>query len=185
MVETLSTISIICFVASGVCLVAAIIIFIVFRIPSVIGDLSGRTARKSVARYRTSKERAGAGLYKTDTVEADGEHFRINESQVENGRYTDSVGPKAEMADKVSGYDPEEGTTQLDRGEENTTSLYDGEEATRPLNTGGEGTMPLYDSNETTPLYSYMKPDAPQGSGGRKIDMLDEVIIVHTNEVVA
>ena len=154
MVETLSTISIICFVASGVCLVAAIIIFIVFRIPSVIGDLSGRTARKSVARYRTSK--AGAGLYKTDAVEADGEHFRINGSQVESGRYTDSVGPKAETADKVSGYDPEEGTTQLDRGEENTTSLYDGEEATRPLNTGGEGTMPLYDSNETTPLYSYM-----------------------------
>ena len=175
MVETLSTISIICFVASGVCLVAAIIIFIIFRIPSVIGDLSGRTARKSVARYRTSKERAGAGLYKTDTVEADGEHFRINGAQVGSGRYTDSVGPKAETADKVSGPDPEEGTTQLNRGEENTTSLYDGE----------EGTMPLYDSNETTPLYSYMKPAVPQGSGGRKIDMLDEVIIVHTNEVVA
>lgn len=185
MVETLSTISIICFVASGVCLVAAIIIFIVFRIPSVIGDLSGRTARKSVARYRTSKERAGAGLYKTDMVEADGEHFRINGSQVEPGRYTDSVGPKAETTDRVSGSDPEEGTNQLDRGEENTTALYDGEEATRPLNTGGEGTMPLYDSNETTPLYSYMKPAVPQGSGGRKIDMLDEVIIVHTNEVVA
>ena len=162
MVETLSTISIICFVASGVCLVAAIIIFIVFRIPSVIGDLSGRTARKSVAKYRTSKERAGAGLYKTDTVEADGEHFRINGSQVESGRYTDSVGPKAETADKVSGPDPEEGTTQLERGEENTKSLYDGEEATRPLNTGGDGTMPLNDSNETTPLNSYIKHAAPQ-----------------------
>ena len=50
MAETLSMLSIISFIVAGVALAVAIFLWIFFKIPRVIGDLSGRNARKSIAR---------------------------------------------------------------------------------------------------------------------------------------
>lgn len=63
--EILSTISIISFVLSGVCLILAILFFVKFKIPAVIGDLSGRTAKKSIARMRESNEKSGAKAFRS------------------------------------------------------------------------------------------------------------------------
>ena len=52
MAETLSMLSIISFIVAGVALAVAIFLWIFFKIPRVVGDLSGRNARKSVARVR-------------------------------------------------------------------------------------------------------------------------------------
>ena len=60
MAETLSMISKISFVAAEICLVVAIILFIRFKIPDVIGDLSGRNARKSIEQMRHSMKRVEA-----------------------------------------------------------------------------------------------------------------------------
>lgn len=59
MAETLSMISKISFVAAGICLVVAIILFIRFKIPNVIGDLSGKNARKSIEQMRLLNEKVG------------------------------------------------------------------------------------------------------------------------------
>ena len=64
MAETLSMISKISFVAAGICLVVAIILFIRFKIPDVIGDLSGRNARKSIEQMRALNEKSGSKSYK-------------------------------------------------------------------------------------------------------------------------
>ena len=48
MAETLSMVSMVSFVAAGVCLALTVILWFAFRIPNVIGDLSGRNARKSI-----------------------------------------------------------------------------------------------------------------------------------------
>ena len=42
MAETLSMVSMVSFVAAGVCLALTVILWFAFRIPNVIGDLSGR-----------------------------------------------------------------------------------------------------------------------------------------------
>lgn len=63
MADMLTAISIGSFVAAGVFLVIAIVLFIVFRIPSVLGDLSGRNAKKSIEKMRKNNERTGNKPY--------------------------------------------------------------------------------------------------------------------------
>ena len=48
MAETLSMVSMVSFVAAGVCLALTVMIVVCISIPNVIGDLSGRNARKSI-----------------------------------------------------------------------------------------------------------------------------------------
>lgn len=77
MAETLSTISIISFIAAGVFAVTAIALWFIFKIPTVAGDLSGKNARKSVERIRKSNESKLTGtkkdtrnnIYKSTNVE--------------------------------------------------------------------------------------------------------------------
>ena len=52
MAETLSMLSIISFIIAGIAFVAAVFLWILFKIPRIIGDLSGRNARKTVAKVR-------------------------------------------------------------------------------------------------------------------------------------
>ncbi len=52
-------ISIVCFSAAGAALLLAVFLFIKFRIISVIGDLTGKTARKSIQKMREENEKSG------------------------------------------------------------------------------------------------------------------------------
>ncbi len=52
-------ISIVCFSVAGVSLLLAVFLFIKFRIISVIGDLTGKTARKSIEKMREENEKSG------------------------------------------------------------------------------------------------------------------------------
>ena len=71
MAETLSLLSIISFAIAGVCLVLAVFLWFFFKIPSVIGDLSGKTARKSIAKMRVANEKNGIKSYKESKINAD------------------------------------------------------------------------------------------------------------------
>ena len=64
MADILNIISIISYVLAAVALVLAIVCWIVFKIPSVIGDLSGRNARKSIELMRQNNEKAGKQVAK-------------------------------------------------------------------------------------------------------------------------
>ena len=48
MAELLVKISYIAFAGAVVCLILAVILFIKFKIPTVIGDLSGKNAKKAI-----------------------------------------------------------------------------------------------------------------------------------------
>lgn len=63
--DILSTISMISFIGAAVFFILALIFFVKFRIPSVISDLSGRTARKSIEMMRKNNEKTGSKSYKT------------------------------------------------------------------------------------------------------------------------
>ncbi len=58
MAEVLHSLSVVLLILSGLFLIASLVLWKVFKIPKVIGDLSGRNARKSVAHMRAENERA-------------------------------------------------------------------------------------------------------------------------------
>ena len=71
MAETLQTLSIISFAVAAACFVLAIFLWFFFKIPTVIGDLSGRTARKSIAQMRAANEKSGVKSYKESKTNAE------------------------------------------------------------------------------------------------------------------
>ena len=62
--ELLLTLSTVAFVVSGVSLALSVFFWFFFRIPTVIGDLSGKNAKKSIAKIRANNEKSGNKSFK-------------------------------------------------------------------------------------------------------------------------
>ena len=58
----------ICAVLSVLMLVIAVILFVVFKIPVVIGDITGANARKAIENIRNQNAASGEKLYKSSAV---------------------------------------------------------------------------------------------------------------------
>ncbi len=65
MAETLNAISILCYILAGSFAILAIVLWFVFKIPSVLGDLSGINARKSIEKMRNSNTTTGEKYYQS------------------------------------------------------------------------------------------------------------------------
>ncbi len=166
MAEILSMISLISFCAAGVSMLLAVIFFIKFKIPSVIGDLSGRNARRSIEQLRETNLKSGNRSYKPS---------RIN---LERGKLTETMqGQKKIESSKDAGDEDRPETGLL---EENPTAPVYSEE-TAPL-TDELSTDVLVDDNETVLLET---PDSTgQRSGGVEISIIEEIMYVHTDEAI-
>ena len=68
MVETIKLLSTIAFIAAAVLLVLAIFLFFKFKIITIINDLTGRTARRSIAQIRENNIRSGERPYRSSAV---------------------------------------------------------------------------------------------------------------------
>lgn len=166
MAQTLQTLSIISFAVAGVCLVLAIFFWFFFKIPTVIGDLSGRTARKSIAKMRAANEKTGAKSYKESKTNA------------ERGKLTGTMPDSDKLKKKKSATDdgkPETGLLSDNMAEELDS------EATGIL--GSETTGLLIDENATVPLDTPAHKH-PARAGGKKLEMIEEVMFIHTDEVI-
>lgn len=69
-VETLQMLSTVAYVLAGIFLLAAIAIFFLLDIRSVIGDVTGATARKAIRDIRAQNEASGNKAYKPSPVNA-------------------------------------------------------------------------------------------------------------------
>lgn len=172
MAERLALLSIICFVLAGVFLIVALVLGFLFKIPAVIGDLTGRTARKSIAQMRTANEKSGktrreskAGAVRDK--QRDGMHKpgMPGGQQKKAGHDRPETGLLAE--NQMSGYESEE-----------TAMLRDAEAAPE-----GEETTLLAEEEETASLAAPEKK-RPEGSGGTKLTVLDEVLLLYTDEKI-
>ena len=72
-------------IACGVCLAVAIVLFFLLRIPKVISDLSGRTARKAIENIRLQNEQSGDKTYQSSAV------------NLERGKLTDKISPSGRL----------------------------------------------------------------------------------------
>ncbi len=166
MAETLSTLSIISFVIAGLCLGIAVFLWFFLKIPNVIGSLSGRTARKSIAKMRESNEKNGAFAYRSVSANAKPDFITKNTASTVENEEVESV------EDDLR---PETGLLT-----DNKNDYFEAEE-TGMLEV--EETALLTDEDATVPL------DLPQqaiagNTDRKKLIMLDEVMLIHTEEVI-
>jgi len=175
MAEILSTISIVSFVAAGVCFALAVLLWFLFDIPAVIGDLSGRTARKSIARMREHNEKSGKKSYKP------------SKTNVERGKLTGTMpdSQKLKKKDKTDELKPETGLLDENKTQSvnvQETALLNESEETALLNSAEETGL-LVDENETALLEDDI--DIPKTrAGGKKLVMIETVMLIHTDEVI-
>lgn len=184
--EILSTISLVSFVLAGVSFLLAVFFWIRFNIPAVIGDLSGRTARKSIEKMRANNEKTGNKSYKP------------SKTNLGRGKLTDTMPQSEKLTDKlklkfaVSETQPETGIL-----DENRMDVYDSEqtgvlmenEATSLLQDDGMETdllqtEMLEESEETGLLNENMVEGRNLEVNNIKFVLLEEVMLIHTNEVI-
>lgn len=162
--------TIVLFVLAGVCLAFAIFAFITFKIPNVIGDLTGRNARKSIAQMRQENEKDGKKSHHSHPVAA------------ERGTLTESI---KQSNDKLK---KQKQTTQKNKP------------VTKPDFIGGSATDVLCASNTTerldynetgteilaegTQVLSKEQMQAVLNQTAIGFKMIQNIIFVHTDEVI-
>ena len=172
MADTLSNLSIISFIAAGVFFALAVFLWFFFRIPAVFGDLTGRTARKSIANMRAANEKSGAKSY------------RESQTNAVRGKLTDTM-PGLEKAKgkkeapKVPNMKKVPTGTLSDGGQPETGLLRENKED----NFQTEATGLLMRDEMTVPLEETVQLKADH-KNGKKLTMIDEVMFIHTDEVI-
>jgi len=148
----------------GAMIVTSILLFILLKIPKVIGDLTGRTARKAIENIRNQNESSGDKTYRSSLVNQ------------ERGKLTDKISPSGRLirnpTDLLGGAMATEkiGTQQLVSDE--TTVLDSGNETTvltDELENSG---------NETTLL-------SQTDISNNVFEIEYEITYIHTNEIIS
>ncbi len=120
-------------VLCAIMLITSILLFILLKIPKVIGDLTGRTARKAIENIRNQNESSGDKTYRsslvnqergklTDKISPSGRLIRNPTDLLGGAMATEKIGTQKLVSDE---------TAVLDSGNE-TTLLTD--ELTNPAN---------------------------------------------------
>lgn len=152
---TFTLLSYIAYGAAGLMVVLAVLFFFLFKIPEVIGDLSGRTARKNIAKIRSANERSGDKSFTPGRVNEDRgkltKSMRLDETSAKGTVDLKSSQNTTRLAGEGAA------TTDLlnDRGGfiREETDVLPGTDETTPLtNADAEETTPLREAEETTPL---------------------------------
>lgn len=176
-------------ILAAIMFIISVILFIVLKIPSVIGDLSGATARKAIEDIRNQNENTGDKTYKSSAVNK------------ERGKLTDKISPSGNLIKNPSGgiwgamATEKISTQKLAEDASNETTVLGGNETTvlsanettvlgsneTTVLSGGVGETTLLDSmpgmNETTLLSPSMMP-----VGIFEIEY--ELTFIHTDEVI-
>lgn len=172
--EILSLISTISFVIAAISFVLAAFFWFNFKIPSVIGDLSGRTAKKSIARIRASNERAA------------GQGYKPSMTNVKRGKVTDGIWDsqklKKDSPGGASTPSAVEGTGLPETGLLATNKADIANMQHTELLADNDVTEVLQDDNATAALCD--EPKRVPRAGGKKLIMMEEIILIHTDEVI-
>lgn len=161
MADILHTLSIVSYILAVLFVVLAIVLWFIFKIPNVIGDLSGRNAKKSIARMRQNNEKTGDKSY------------RASEKNLARGKLTGTM----EGMGKVENPLNIEETGLLN---ENLAREHD-EQATGLLLDDVTG---LLDASGETAALEETVYDADRAPSSVVIQKIEEVMLIHTEEVI-
>ncbi len=151
-------------ILAGVLLVVSVLLFFLLKIPHVLGDLTGRNARKAIENIRNQNEISGDKLYKTSQVNR------------ERGKLTDKISPSGSLMRDPSGVlgfggamATEKISTQQLLPESNETAVLDAADETTLLNSETGETTLLDAQPDETPVF--------------QIEYV--ITYIHTEEVIA
>ena len=163
-------------ILAAVMLAITVILFFVYKIPTVIGDLTGANARKAIENIRNQNENSGDKLYKTSQVNR------------ERGKLTDKISPSGSLMRDPSGtlgggaMATEKISTQ-ELPQVNETTVLESNETT------------VLGSNETTVLSANETTVLSGGGAGETTVLVAEgtpavfqieyeITFIHTDEVI-
>ncbi len=166
-------------VLSGIFLSVSILLFFLYKIPNVIGDLSGANERKAVQNIRNQNEWTGDKVHKSSIVNR--ERGRVTDKISQSGKLIKNygnTGPGAMETEKIGTRETATETTVLQSSPETTV-----------LTVQAETTVLSNNFNETTVLSS---ADLTSGDnyGTSVVDYSNSFVIeyeityIHTNEVI-
>ncbi len=147
----------------GAMFITSVLLFILLKIPRVIGDLTGRTAKKAIESIRNQNETSGDKTYRSSLVNK------------ERGKLTDKISPSGRLihnpTDLLGSAMATEkiGTQQLVSDE---TAVLDSANETEVLSS-----ELLNNGDETTLL-------TPSDTTNNVFEIEYEITYIHTNEIV-
>lgn len=156
-------------ILAAVMLAVTVLLFFVYKIPTVIGDLTGANARKAIENIRNQNESSGDKLYKTSQVNR------------ERGKLTDKISPSGSLMRDPSGIlgggamATEKISTQELPQVDDTTILESNE--TTVLSSNETTVLDSAGAGETTVLTTEDVPAVFQ--------IEYEITFIHTDEVIA
>lgn len=172
-------------VLAGILLLVTVLLFFVLKIPMVIGDLTGATARKAIANIRNQNEVSGEKTYKSSQVNS--ERGKLTEKISMSGNlmgHRGGIVAGAMATEKIStqklDYQPADETSVLSAGGNETTVLGMSGDETTVLNTAGGGETEVLSGGmsfgETMVLNT-----VPMGI----FEIEYEITYIHTDEVIS
>lgn len=174
MAERLFTFSYISFALSAVFLILAVFFCIKFRVIRIIGDLSGITAKRSIAKMRENNEKTGVKIHRASSI------------NIDRGKITDKIKESEDFANIGSMQNESRLETGLlaenisDNQMDITTELLDNSD-TCFLN---ENVGQALDSDATGALSENQGPLSANESNSNGFMIVDEIMILHTDEVI-
>lgn len=174
---------------SGVMLIVSVLLFIFLRIPRVIGDLTGATAKKAIESIRNQNESSGDKIYKSSAVNR------------ERGKLTDKISPSGNLIHReTNSLAGAMATTKIatqnlaDTGSDET-SVLDAETGSETTPLGNETTVlsgidpnATADLNATTVLSQQGDQTEVLGEAQTKPRIFEieyEITFIHTDEIIA
>ena len=177
-------------IACGVFFAIAVILFFALKIPKVVSDLTGRTARKAIENIRLHNEQSGDKTYQSSAV------------NLERGKLTDKISKSGRLipreatpfgtgviTEKISTMklDQPAGETDVLSASEETSVLYESAGETSVLSpTVGETDVLTSVDGETavlTPNGAAVAMPAEQSNQVFAVEY--EITFIHTSEVIA
>lgn len=160
--------TIVLFVLAGVCLAFAIFAFITFKIPNVIGDLTGRNARRSIEQMRQENEKSGKKSHRPHPVASD------------RGTLTEQIKESKKLSKNTAPMQNKKPKQNVSDGSGATDVLKD-INATVNLNYDVNGTEIL---SEGTEVLSDISIQASLNETAVKFKMIQNIVLIHTEEVI-
>ena len=174
---------------SGLMFIVSVLLFIFLKIPSVIGDLTGITAKKAIENIRNQNESSGDKIYKSSAVNR--ARAKLTDKITESGRLIhnptdvmDGAMATAKIATQeliensqsnettVLGAETGNGTTVLNY----ETSVLDSE--TNVLETSSNETTVLSSQGDQTEMLAESQPRS------KTFEIEYEITFIHTNEMI-
>ena len=189
MAEILSRISGISFGLAIVFFLMAVFFWFKFGILTIIGDLSGRTARKSIAKIRENNEKSGKKNYRPSRINV--ERGKLTERMVQTPANTGNMGNKRQTGgegSEATALLAQNGMPAAVQGREGASG---NNETVHPMDRVS-GREAVSDNNETAPLTgqafhqrrgigSVELQTVIQAEGWR---LLGNIRLIHTDEMI-